>query len=154
MSSLGLVSQEQIRLGQQLAAWLTYFPVWGLRGVSSFQLLLPYYRWEPNIGRPAPPNTPVTHGAHCRRKSRPEPDLVRAGVPGVETVQVGDTVCPAEWIFQVGNTREIWWQVLDTASWSGHCRGKEVSISRLGNNPRCEKCSLVQRKTHSRCIFD
>ena len=33
------------------------------------------------------------------------------------------------WIFQVGNTREIWWQVLNTA-WSGRCREEEVSNSR------------------------
>ena len=76
MSSLGPVSAEQIRLRQQLAAWLTYLPVWGLRGVSSFQVEVAYYRWDPaEYWEARPPNTPVTHGAHCRRKSRPEPDL-------------------------------------------------------------------------------
>ena len=113
MSSLGPVSAEQIRLRQQLAAWLTYLPVWGLRGVSSFQVELAYYRWDPaEYWEARPPNTPVTHGAHCRRKSRPEPDLARGEMAGVEVSGVETA--------QVGNTREIWWQVLNTACSSDH----------------------------------
>ena len=91
--------------------------MWGLRGVTSFQVeLLAYYRWDPaNIGRGPPPQyTPVTHGAHCRRKSRPaaEPDLPRGEVPAR---RVDFTAVHRSAGFQVGgNTREIWWQVLNT----------------------------------------